>query len=275
MVVVWVQQKQHLRVIQEYKLFYAISHALHYDVQWCFPMHIVTCKPFFLFRFLLMKQVEKAKSEWTPYQQVTIFSFSFSKKVNKSTLANLAEHNMHSGTSLIYTKLEDNCSLQFVWGFNNLLLPALALVYVMHCICLLRSIGKPSSKSHWIYREDDRVFLCQCTTAEGTTGRLNFHLSFISILPAWKGKKGGFLLYFLWKLLALHINRWSGKHGSIPCVSFGISNHWLNCLRWQWDQHNGTCTWQPSFIHMSTFQLNMVQLGLNRSSTCKAVKFWN
>ena len=160
----------------------------------------------------------------------------------------------------------------------------------MHCIYLLRSIGKPSSKSHWIYREDDRVFLCQCTTAEGTTGRLNFHLSFISILPAWKGEKRGcdfskscwteyaFLLYFLWKQLVLHINRWSGEHGSIPRFSFGISNHWFNYLRWQWAQHNGTCTWQPYFIHMSTFQLcSLVWTGvvLGPAGLSKAFEFWN
>jgi len=46
-----------------------------------------------------MKQVEKAKSEWTPYQQVTIiFFFSFPKKVKKSTSGDRAEQNLHLGT---------------------------------------------------------------------------------------------------------------------------------------------------------------------------------
>ena len=148
---------------------------------------------------------------------------------------------MHSVTSLIYTKLEDNCSLQFVWGFNNLLLPALALLYVMHCIYLLRSIGKPSSKSHWIYQEDDRVFLCQCTTAKGTIGRLNFLLSFISILPAWKGKEGISSLFSL----------------KTVCITY-------QQMKWGTRQHSSRLLWhQQSLVQLFTLTMGSTQWDLH------------
>ena len=58
MVVVWVQQKQHSRVIQEYTLLYEILHMYNNASAVYNYFRFIS-----YFRFLRTKQVEKAKSE--------------------------------------------------------------------------------------------------------------------------------------------------------------------------------------------------------------------
>ena len=132
------------------------------------------------------------------------------------------------------------------------------VIWVMHRIHLHRSPGKQGCESYRIHREDDRVFLCQCTTAKGAIGRSDFP-SFrfsVSVLPVSKqvAKNSYFFPSITWKRHYL-LDRWSWEHSSIPRVPVGVCSHWLNYLRWQWAQHNGTCTWQPNFIHIGGSRL--------------------
>ena len=139
----------------------------------------------------------------------------------------------------------------------------------MHCIYLLRSIGKPSSKSHWIYREDDRLFLCQCTTAKGTIGRLNFLLSFISILPAWKGKEGISSLFSLKTVCITYQQmKWGTRQHSSRLLWHQQSLVQLFTLTMgstQWDLHLTALLYPHEHI-----SAECGQLGLNRSSTCRS-----
>lgn len=116
-------------------------------------------------------------------------SFSFAKKVNKSSNGNLAEQSAFRNITYI-----QNSQVAANWkvylqkivlccGFINLAAlvflchPCHAhscVIWAMHLIYLHRSIGKPGCESYWVHREDDRVFLCQCTTAKGTISRSNF-----------------------------------------------------------------------------------------------------
>ena len=134
----------------------------------------------------------------------------------------------------------------------------------MHCIYLLRSIGKPSSKSHWIYREDNRLFLCQCTTAKGTIGRLNFLLSFISILPAWKGKEGiSSLLSLKTACITYQQMKWGTRQHSSRLLWHQqslVQLFTLTMVSTQWDLHLTALLYPHEHI-------SAVQFGLNRSST--------